>query len=690
MAFRNAVGVLAPLAAGAAAGHVLVGLTMAIGALIVSFSDGTDGYRTRAGRMLAATLLSGLSAFAGATSASVSVLAVILAALWSLVTGMLVLFGATPAQLGVATLILLLVFSAQPMSPDRALVTAGFVCAGGLLQTVLAISAWPARGFAPERRALERACRAVAAWASAPARAGEGLAATKEMADASEALTATRADHGPIAEALVSVLNQVELMRLGLVSLDDIAQRLSSSHSGERPEKAIKQILHATGHGLLAIAGSLADDTTPAGQSDALQRFDAATNALRDSAEELASDARWLAESALSRAQSLRSQLRAALELSDRARSGASLESFRLEAKLPAELRPHSAWRRIRANLTLRSTAFRHAARLVGCIMVAEALAVVLRVPHGYWIPLTVALVLKPDFAATFTRGIARLAGTLAGLLAASLVLHVVPGSTLYYVALAGALTFAVRGVGRANYGILVVAVTALIVVLLALGGSPALPSIEARGVATLVGGALALTAYAAWPTWERSQTQLVAAEMIDAYRAYFGAVIVRLQRAHTAHDSLLTASRLSARLARSNAEASVDRLFGEPRGSAAERSLALRFLAASRRFARATMALEVGIPDPNFPRKWPAEFEVFARDVDITLTVLAGALRGQHAALESLPDLRAEQVALYSAVHAAESAAGGPVAPASSVSLVLDQTDRMTNAVSTMVTLLL
>lgn len=681
---------LAPLAAGAAAGHLLVGLTIAIGALNVAFSDGEDAYRTRAARMLAATLLSGVSVFAGAATASIGVLAVLTAAVWSFATGMLVLLGSTPAQLGLTTLILLLVFSAEPMPPDRALATAGLVCVGGVLQTLLAISPWPARGFAPERRALERASRAVAAWASAPARADQGLPGTKEMSAASEALTATRSDHGPIAEALVSVLNQVERMRLGLVSLDEITRRLASDPLGEPAASAVRDIFHATADGLLAIADSLADGAMPGKAGDALARVDTALHALQVSAAGSASNVRWLVDSAVLRAQALRGQLRAALEMSARARGGASLESFRIEAELPPELRPYGAWRRIRANLTLRSAAFRHAARLVTCIMIAEALAVVLRVPHGYWIPMTVAIVLKPDFTATFSRGIARLAGTLAGLLAASLVLHIVPGSTPYYVALAGALTFAVRGVGRANYAILVVSVTGLIVVLLALGGAPALPSMEARGVATLVGGALALAAYAAWPTWERSQTPLVLAEMLDAYRTYFQAVIDSVDDSRSASDSRLSDARLRARLARSNAEASVDRLFAEPRGSVQERSLALRLLASSRQFTRAAMVLEAGTHDPSFPRSWPVEFSAFAKDVGVTLVALASALRGRRAALESLPDLRAEQVGLRDAVNEVERVSGEQAPPPSSVTLALDQTDRMTNAVNTMVTLLM
>jgi uncharacterized membrane protein YccC len=689
MALRNAIGVVMPLAAGAAAGHPVVGLTMAVGSLNVAFSDGSDAYRTRAGRMLTATFLSGLSVFAGASAAGHGVLAVLLAAIWSFVVGMLVLFGTTPAQLGVTTLILLLVFGAEPMSPHEALATAALVAAGGLLQTVLAVAAWPTRGFAPERRALERACRVLAAWASAPVRAVEVLPASRELSAANEALTATRSDHGPVAEALVSVLNQVERMRLSFVSLDDIVARLESSEEGMAAARAVTDVLLATADGLRLIAGSLADEPAPGEIPPVLERLELALRSVHEMANTARGDVRWLLAAGLSRAYTLRGELRAAMEMSARARAGASLESFRLELELPRSLRPYGIWRRFHANLTPRSAAFRHATRLVACIVLAKALAVVLEMPHAYWIPMTAAIILKPDFTATFARGMARLAGTLAGLLVISLVLHIVPGSAPFYMLLVAVLTFVMRGVGRSNYALLVFAVTGLIVALLALGGAPALPSMEARGMATLVGGALALAAYAVWPTWERHQTPLVLADMLDCYRSYFDAVMTGLMASEGDVSSRISAARLRARLARSNADASVDRLFAEPRGTRHERSVATRLLATSRRFTRATMLLEAELHTKGELPAWPPELVSFAKSVDVTLAALARALRGQRAALESLPDLRDDQEALRGALQPDHDSAAGAKVSSPRIALALDQTETIANSANTMAALL-
>ena len=44
-----------------------------------------------------------------------------------------------------------------------------------------------------------------------------------------------------------------------------------------------------------------------------------------------------------------------------------------------------------------------------------------LALPRSYWLAMTIALVLKPDFGSTFSRGILRLAGTYVGLFVATL-----------------------------------------------------------------------------------------------------------------------------------------------------------------------------------------------------------------------------------------------------------------------------
>ena len=46
--------------------------------------------------------------------------------------------------------------------------------------------------------------------------------------------------------------------------------------------------------------------------------------------------------------------------------------------------------------------------------------------------------------------------------------------------------------------------------------------AIHARGVNTMIGGLLALAAYAAWPTWESAQVPELFAKLLEAYKKSF------------------------------------------------------------------------------------------------------------------------------------------------------------------------
>lgn len=673
IALRNAVGVTVPLATGVALGQAGAGLTVAVGALNVAFSDGQDAYRARAGRMLASSLLSALSVFVGATAARHDALAIVVAAAWAFAGGMIVLLGPVAGQIGITTLVLLIVFGAQPMPASQAAGVAALVFGGGVLQMLLALGSWPVRGLGPERRTLAAAWRALAAWARAAPAAHDVPPASMETTAAGDILDAARVDHGPATEALVSVVNQLERARLDLVSLAEQRRRLASADVGDAG-RVIDVVLSALGDGYNGIA-RLLDPGAAADAPDTSRALDDALGRVEQAIDNLA---RQVSPGpgqgiAVRNAQALAGQLRAAIELGTGLREGGQWESLSLGTAVPAALRIENLWPRLQANLTVRSAAFRHAVRLAVCVALGELISRGAALPHGYWIPMTVAIVLKPDFAATVTRGLARMAGTVVGLVVASLVVVVAP-TEWAWVAFAALLVFVMRGLGRANYLLFATGVTALIVVLFAIVGAPPIPTMQARAIATGAGGALALIAYALWPTWERTQTPLVLADLLDAYRAYFSGLTANAVGQATGNVAVL---RRAARLARTNAEASVDRLRTEPSRSAEQLDLATRLLAASRWFARQAMVLEAAIADHDGSQPRIEGLDTFVRDVDRTLRVLAARLRQAPAALDTLPDLRGEQLALRGAE------AGDP-----GTAWVLIESDRIANAANTMTAL--
>src|SRR6185503_16658216 len=288
----------------------------------------------------------------------------------------------------------------------------------------------------------------------------------------------------------------------------------------------------------------------------------------------------------------LRSQIRAA------ASAAAPKDNYLGAAQAPG--RPADSppdWRlhfqgyraRLLANLSLDSTVFRHAVRMAVCLAIGDIIGRAIMLQRTYWIPMTIAIVLKPDFTSTFARGVLRIGGTIVGLVFATLLFHVIHAGVATDIVLMAAFTLLLRWAGPANYGVFVFAVSGLVVLLIAVTGVPPSDVIAARAMNTMLGGMLALAAYAVWPTWEKTQTRAALVEMLEAYREYTRAVLGAWQGESRA---AINQVRLKSRRARSNAQASVERMAGEP-GITERQTVALNtILVHSHSFVHAVMAM--------------------------------------------------------------------------------------------------
>ncbi|WP_244524789.1 FUSC family protein [Trujillonella endophytica] len=189
---------------------------------------------------------------------------------------------------------------------------------------------------------------------------------------------------------------------------------------------------------------------------------------------------------------------------------------------------PHLDWRtRLRdvADRTVASPDTRSfALRLALCMTVAEIARQLLPLDRPYWVLLTVAIVLKPDFGSVFTRAVQRGAGTLLGVLIGSLLLALLPrnGWVLLALAVAAGLLPWARD---ANFGLFSVFQTPVIILLLdlALDGGPEL--VLARMLDTLVGCAIVLVVgYALWPSTWRAPLDEALRDVVTALDAFVGA----------------------------------------------------------------------------------------------------------------------------------------------------------------------
>ena len=137
--------------------------------------------------------------------------------------------------------------------------------------------------------------------------------------------------------------------------------------------------------------------------------------------------------------------------------------------------------------------------RLMACMGVAALVIEVLPLQRSYWVLLTVAIVLKPDYGSVFARALQRGLGTVVGAVAGAVLLVLVHGLWLLipFAVLAALLPY-----GRSrNYGLLATFLTPLVVVLIDLLAPAGWRLAEDRLVDTLIGCAIVLlVGFAPWP----------------------------------------------------------------------------------------------------------------------------------------------------------------------------------------------
>ncbi len=137
--------------------------------------------------------------------------------------------------------------------------------------------------------------------------------------------------------------------------------------------------------------------------------------------------------------------------------------------------------------------------RLMACMGVAGVVSEVLPLQRSYWVPLTVAIVLKPDYGSVFARALQRGIGTIVGAVAGAVLLALVHGAWLLipFGVLAALLPY---GRNR-NYGLLATFLTPLVVVLVDLLKPTGWQLAEDRLVDTLIGCAIVVViGFAPWP----------------------------------------------------------------------------------------------------------------------------------------------------------------------------------------------
>ena len=443
----------------------------------------------------------------------------------------------------------------------------------------LCLGLWPLRPFSPLFRALSTSCLklgdlANSFWTGAATR--DGSATNLQFAIAYDALMnslepcrsiwgAVRARRGgPTMRSmqLLTLIEQVDDIGRILIALREVVNRAGTEKWLDDERAHLEELTKSLSRVCREIAEAVAVRGRTVSSLDlenALHKIEASVAPEPDADSLVHSGSQEL----LRTVRHLVTQVATLAEIVDELRSGSPVIREPPEARFgPRHQGRVNPLSEIRNNLTLRSASFRHALRLGVATGLGGLLASVFHLTRGYWIPMTVVLVLKPNFGGTLQRSVQRITGTVCGALLAAMILFLFKDSLLLFPILA-VLSFATFTLRNRNYGLFALALTPMVMVMLDVAHPITVSDSLFRILYTVLGSIVALVSgYALFPVWESQRLPFYIAEALRSQVAFIRALRDAIQQKQ---ERPISEFRRNAALAVSNAATAAQRLLGEP-----------------------------------------------------------------------------------------------------------------------------
>lgn len=583
----TATPVIAVFAIGLAFSSVANAIALAIGAELVAVVSRIAAPRLSIPLAAIDAAAMGAATLIGMSTVSTPWLHVTLLALWCFGAGLVVVLGQVPGAIGSQAIIAYVVFGRFAGSTATALHLAGFVVLGALVEiTALLVLRLPP-SLRVQRTRLAAACDAVAELARGRA-TGSAIAALSVLDEADRALASSSLFGRTDVRDLRAILDQLRRVRLELTTIAGLRVRLleripASVEDLRASRQAIADVLDELANALRTQRTTTWSSAT-ATLEDGLRRLDEHEEPRRD--------------------------LVVGQYVAHLAAVAGQLRSMRLLVNdLVAEDGPRTRrvgspdWQRVdptdwRAEITLlrdalrtRSPALRHAVRLAVAVPVSVLVASWLSLPRGYWLPFSVALILKPDYSTLLRRGVGRLTGTMIGATLATLVVSLVHPDLAATAVIVALCAWAAFATWTASFPLGVAFITALVLVLLSTSLHDPLSTAFDRLLDVSLGGVIAVAAYLAWPTPSRAGVAEAQRDLFHALNDYLGLTMLVVESRPLDAAAIVESSR-RARVAWARAEAAVGRSIEEPSATRVDPTQGRGLLAVALRILRATHAL--------------------------------------------------------------------------------------------------
>ncbi|GAA4907124.1 hypothetical protein GCM10023237_28430 [Streptomyces coeruleoprunus] len=583
VALRAAGGLALVVLVSNAAFGPAVAASSAFGAFQAAIATFQRSWRPRPTLALASGVSLAVSTFLAYLAASAhQAVFVALLVLWTFLSGLAWVVGPTVGLMASSNVAIMLVTVTFPTSVAGAAAHAGVIAAGGVVQAGL-IVLLPVRRWGAQRDALADALAAEADYARRLRHDPYAPFDPVPLMTARSAAAVTRRQARTRPAELHGVRGVAERIRPVLASLADPA--VGAPEEGPGRDR-VRELLAAAAAVLDAAAHAVRYGEPVAVPPDALA-------ALRtpDTAALLAKPP---ARRAAARLAALLGDVVETAAPTDRR---ASPEELRTRPPL-LTLVP-GAVRDMRAELRADSPFLRHAVRVSAVAATGYAVGTALPLGHGYWAPLASVMSMRPDFSQTYARSVARFGGTLLGVALATGVVQATDPGTYTSAGLAVFCAFGMYLLMRTGYAAAQVCVSAYVVFLLGMAGEAWTQTVPERVLLTLLGGVLAMLAYAVYPAWETPRLRTRLADRLTATGRYAAEVLAGYARPdRPGRGGAVREAVLATRSARVAWQEAVERAAHEPvRHRGLSRAAADGAGEALSRLARAAMLLEAHLP---------------------------------------------------------------------------------------------
>jgi uncharacterized membrane protein YccC len=594
---RTAVGIFVPIVIAWTQHHISWGVLVALTTFWVLLCDTGGSYRDKAASMAISSLAIIAAFVVGAWACQSTITHIVGTFVWLSIAALLGVGGNAAAQAGLMSSTMFVV-SVALFVPGEFWIRTALCSLGGLWAILLSLALWPLHSASPLFDALETSYLKLAEllegfWLGKSA--GNRPVSNVSFALAYDSfitqLENTRATWGAIRSRRAGPsARSLQLLRL-IESLDRIgglviALRQLTGRLEESPNRSkIIEELHSVTTELFIIVRALARSIQKRGRTLDSVGTDMALKKVEDRLQALFAAGQGEQTQSASNLELENTALNLVRQIRKAKKLIANLEAHREEREAVAEIKPEPAtepyrfWKSVRSNLSFESDGFRHALRLGFIAAAGETIATVLHLPRGYWIPVTILFILKPNFGGTLQRAVLRFTGTvLGGLIAAALSLTV--QEDIILIAFLPVLAFVALSVRPINYGLYTLALTPMIMVMLDVGHTATWETSFVRVADTFVGGILAVVGgYLLFPIWEKQKLPGALATVLKANADFLRAILSKLSgeaKEEEARQQLRRKAR-KAGLAVANAATLGQRVMSEPTrvGSEVESSLA-------------------------------------------------------------------------------------------------------------------